>query len=635
MAALLLISLLGFSLALQGWKGRIPPSDMLPYFDAAERLVTRGEIPASGALTSYSTYAPPGPSWLILPGLLLFSDPRLFESAGSAILYFGTLLGIFLLARIYFGDGCALLSTAIYGLSELGLDVGTSLYVRFSIHFFYVWMVYWAIQWVRRRNANYLAAAIVTWFAGMYVYMEIAPALFILPALWLIYRPPLRLLSLSIAGVFALVIWYPYAKFEYARDFVDVKSQVARIRLLPLNYKNSWCDPTLVMRDWNDTSKTTHVGLREDPGTTEHTEMKVRLAGLHSVFAGLYALLERVWQPEILFRNFENVAPIPGIRPTLLLLTITSLVVLSFCRTPTEAGKPFISRGFWHTFLTPLAVAMIILAVVANEFVAKHLSSDGVLERQTIWVVRQLQALLGLGGLMLFYRKRLISVAKTLLIFRRIADYVKNNQDTKPLVLSLVVPWLILFFIVEADRGDRFWWLWPLQTIALAALFTYALPRLGIPRLATYLGQALLFFVIVGNPLLISRANAWARSGWSGSDPPELQAIDYIASDIRAEGKRDAAIGYQVFIWSFMSSFNIIDSRYKVGADFDFVLHHRHRLSNTDRCAEGLSPNDQYRIVALRPTNDIPAAQNYFAASVTDSFHRLSQFGVYQVLKRN
>jgi hypothetical protein len=634
MAALLLISLLGFSLALQGWKGRIPPSDMLPYFDAAERLVTRGEIPTSGALTSYSSFAPPGPSWLIAPGLLLFSEPRLFESVGSAVLYFGTLLGIFLLARLYFGEGCALLAAAIYGLSELGLEVGSSLYVRFSMHFFYVWLAYWIVQWVTRKNANYLAAAILTWFAGMYIYMEIAPALFIVPAAWSIYRPPVKFFPLATAGILAFAIWFPYLNFEYSRNFADVKSQVTRTTLRPINYKDSWCDPTLVMRDWSANASAANVVSKKNPDVSAH-DSKVRLAGVYGLFGAIYALIERFSHPAILLPNFERVASIPGSHVALLLLVLASIVLLSLCGTALTARAPLATQESWRSWLNPIAIALIVLAVVGNEFVAKRLSSDGAIERHTVWVIRQLQVLVGLIGVSLLQRKRLIAAARQLPVVQKIACYAKTTEDVKPLLLSMVVPWLILFLVVEADRGDRFWWFWPLQVIALVALFSYALPRLGTPRWATYLGEAALFLLIAGNPLVMSRAHSWLTSGWSGSDPDELRALDYVASDIRATGRKEAAVGYQIFIWGFMPGFNIIDSRYKVGADFDFVLHHRHRLSNTDRCAEGLSPNDQYRIVALRPTNDIPAAQKYFAASVTDSFHRLSQFGVYQVLKRN
>src|SRR5262249_50095074 len=169
----LVVRSIGTTLAFQRWKSRIQGGDFLLYIDSAHELITNGRLPDRGTLTSFASYAPPGTAWLMVPGVLLFTDPRLYEYPGSTILYFGTLVGIFLLARAYFGVGCALLAVVIYGLSFLGLGNASGLWPR-GHPFFYVWMVYWTTRWVMSRKTTYLAAAIVTWAAGMYVFMEIA-----------------------------------------------------------------------------------------------------------------------------------------------------------------------------------------------------------------------------------------------------------------------------------------------------------------------------------------------------------------------------------------------------------------------------------------------------------------------------
>src|SRR5205823_14454490 len=131
-------------------------------------------------------------------------------------------------SRTFFGIPSAVLAVALYGFSELGLYVADSLWSRYPIHFFYVWMVFWTIQWVRKKNSNYLAAALVTLAAGMNVFLEVAPALFIFPLVWWFYRPPLRIRPILVAGIVSVAIWFPYLKLEYGRNFSDLKSTIGR-----------------------------------------------------------------------------------------------------------------------------------------------------------------------------------------------------------------------------------------------------------------------------------------------------------------------------------------------------------------------------------------------------------------------
>ena len=79
----LLLAALGVVLILQGWKSRIPNFDMLTTIDAAQQVIDHGRLPDRGVVTSFGSFTPPGLTWLMLPGLALFRDPRLFESVGS------------------------------------------------------------------------------------------------------------------------------------------------------------------------------------------------------------------------------------------------------------------------------------------------------------------------------------------------------------------------------------------------------------------------------------------------------------------------------------------------------------------------------------------------------------------------
>jgi len=224
----LLVAALGALLALQGWRSRIPNFDVLTTIGASQELIDTGRLPDRGVVTSFASFTPPGATWLMTPGVWVFSEPRLFEYLGSLGLYIGTLFGIFALARRYLGRQCALLAVVLYGLSVFGLSAAGSLWQRYPIHCFVVWMVYWVAKWVDEDRSIFLALALLTWAAGMYVFLEMAPAILIIPVIWLFYRPSIRVALLVPVALLAAGIWYPYLQFEQRRGFIDVRSQVFR-----------------------------------------------------------------------------------------------------------------------------------------------------------------------------------------------------------------------------------------------------------------------------------------------------------------------------------------------------------------------------------------------------------------------
>ena len=156
----------------------------------------------------------------------------------------GLLRASFFLARRYLGLRIAVLAAVAYGLSMPALDLAS--YPGPRAHpFFYVGMIYFTCRWVERKDARFLAAALFIWAAGMLVFLGLAPALFGVLAAWLIWRPPVRVRPLALTALLALIIWFPYLRFEAARGFVDIRSQVRR-KDLPLQWADwkAWCDAT-------------------------------------------------------------------------------------------------------------------------------------------------------------------------------------------------------------------------------------------------------------------------------------------------------------------------------------------------------------------------------------------------------
>ena len=392
--------------------------DLIPHIDSAEELLAGGRLPFKGCLSSYASYIPPGITWLLVPGVFLFNDPRLFEYIGSAFLYVGTLIGIFLLARTWCGMRCALFSVGLYAFSELGLRFASSLWPR-GQPFFYIWMVYWAGRWIIRNDWRYLAAAIVTWAAGMYVFLEIAPALFILPAIWLIYRRSLGIRPLLVGGVLTLAIWYPYLQFEAARDFADLKSQVLRQNLLPVNYKDGWCDSRLT---------------RED--TARNAEIFRSKQTVKAPDNSLYRLGSRFVEPivekiehmsQLLPSNFRYVMRVPGASMVLLLLALSGMALLSMRQASFLACYRLCC--YW---LMPFALGMVTAGVLANELLlARYLSLDGSLEASTIVSIRRFQAVLVLSGMgLLAARRKITAIINRLRVWAE-ADIQQTTQCAK------------------------------------------------------------------------------------------------------------------------------------------------------------------------------------------------------------
>ena len=240
-----MVSTAGVLIALQGWKSRVPEFDLVSHMEDARQFVLSATVPKKGILTSLASYTPPGTTWLLVPACIWSTTQDCISRSERRPFISGQWLASSFSTRGWFGDRCAYLAVSLWAFSELGLFFARSLWPR-AHPFFYVWMVYWTAKWVEQRDAKYLAAGLLTWAVGMYVFMEIAPAFFIIPALWLCYRPPIEARRLIVAGIVAVVVWFPYIRFEAGRGFADVKSQILQKRVLPADYETSWCDPLLL-----------------------------------------------------------------------------------------------------------------------------------------------------------------------------------------------------------------------------------------------------------------------------------------------------------------------------------------------------------------------------------------------------
>jgi hypothetical protein len=616
--AFLLIAALGVLVALQGWKTRIPNFDVLTTIDAAKNFLDSWHVPDTGVVTSFGSFTPPGATWLMIPGVLIFRDPRLFEYIGSLGLYLGALCGIFVLARRHLGWRCALLAVALYAFSELGLRASSSVWQRYPIHCFTVWFAYCIVRWVEEDAPVFLGIALLTWAAGMYVFMEMAPAVLAAPVIWLLYRPSVRVAPVLAAIVSALVLWYPYIRYEQVHHLVDVRSQVLRERVQHGPFNASWCDPGVSPAGWQQDVE--HAGGAQTSRVSLPRAARLWLSERISVMTS-----------ELILANFRGTPPISGVPYILFLLTVSGTAVLfieSLGGRSLETGNPavLVQRITW------LGTALVVTGLILNEqWLARYVAPDGALEPSSIMVIRAFQAVLLTTGVTLILWRNGVATE----IRHAMVKWSATGPRASGSVLALVlwVPWVALLMVATAER--RLGWLWPLQVIPLAACVTYVPRRLGAPRWATRLGSAVLAGVVLGNPVLLSRVRDWMDHGWSGRDAMEVELTDRIAAMVQSTGFRDASIGYEIEVWQFMATYHDIDPRYKVGADLDLLLRYRHGITNRDHCAEGFSASDQYRVVQSSSRATVPEGRNHIETSRDASFQMADGVGAYEIFQHS
>jgi hypothetical protein len=616
----LVVAIISIAITLQGWRSRITAFDLLPYIYGVRNFLNTGAIPQYGDIGSYGSYSPPGTAWLILPGAILFADPRLSEYLGAALLHVSTLLGVYLLARNYFGVRCAALAVLLYGLGESALFYAGSLW-PIGRPDFYIWVVYLTSRWIVRRDSRFLASALAVWGFGMYVDMAILPVLFIFPVVWMYYRLPIRFSPLLVAAALILLVWSPFLRFEVSRGFVDLRSQLFLQPVLPNNYRVSLCDPDLVIQNFQDVSSVaqTEAFSYNNPGFV------VALLGQGRVAA------------DNALTNFEPDTPLPGASYLLLLLTLTSLLILSVPGYLPNHNRSIDLPRFKRHRLMRIAIGAILLGflIIGSVFTYLWIFRNGSPPGPKTSFVLKLQEILVFGGMALWAGPWLADRVNHLLVrIKANIQTVEGVERTRLLVFSLLVPWSILLLVAEPAKPERFMWLWPMQSLFLAAFFTNVMPRFKLPRSAIWLFTVIIASIVVINPFLLTRLNAWYKTGWAGPDADEAKIADFLARQLDAEGRDRAAVGYQIFFYPFMVNYHMFSSVYKIGAEIDLLLLSRHGIVNTNQCAEGIAANDEYRIVQTRPDPLAEAPREYFVVPEEGDFQLIYQVGSYQLYRR-
>jgi hypothetical protein len=223
---------------------------------------------------------------------------------------------------------------------------------------------------------------------------------------------------------------------------------------------------------------------------------------------------ERLGQiPSDLLVNFRG-SLVPRTALVLLALTFIDLTG-SFIGALRATSNAETSQN-WSGRLNGLAACLVCAAALFNElFVARFIAFYGDLQPSTVWQLRLIQGALLISAVLLVVARS--TIARAIIELRR----ALSDATGKPQVVAIClgVPWLVLAVIATAER--RFWWLWPLQAIVLAAAVTYVPMRIRVRRWVSWTGSLAVMLVVARNPVLLSRLSSWMEDGWSGKDAPK------------------------------------------------------------------------------------------------------------------
>jgi hypothetical protein len=571
--ALCLVFVLSSLLALQGWRSRpLTSDDAIPALDALA-LRNTGTIPKLGTSSSFGVLIPPGTTWFWALGTISVREAQLLPYPGALLLHFGTLLALVLLAGIFFRNWWVrVLVGGLYGFSQLGLYFAGSLWPR-GHPFFVAWCVYFLALWVLRRQSWWLMAAIVTYFAGAYYFMEIAPLGLVFAAVWICFRPPVRVAPVAAGLVVSLLIWWPYIYRDSKAGFRNLTALVMRKSLIsPTDPSIRWCDPAIVFRRLDVQDRRPVFSYGENyQAEVEKVPRNPLVRALKEAAKGYLKIVDGT------LANFRSTTVLPGIAGALCAAWVLSLLSLW---SKTTHGGWLRQRRLW---VAGGLLAACLLAIGLYGYTLIVARSNPELAPE--WKAYDISVMIDAA---------VFGVIASLFGPRLIADTGEAAAGTMfpGLLLAITAPAFLMIVIAERGHTNRLWWLWPLQVLILAALCSgLKANRMGTLALLTG-------FVLgcVANPIVLSRLPSLFHDGFAGKASYTMDLLDSLGRQLRAEGRNSVKIGYHLPFEPWVPLHSAVSPLFKVGMENDLYLNLQYGIDNQTRCAEGVSPNDEFRL---------------------------------------
>jgi hypothetical protein len=497
----------------------------------------------------------------------------------------------------------------LYTASFIGAFFGTGLWPR-AHPFFFVWMLLLLTLWVERRQGRYVALAVIVYAAGMYWYMEMAPALLLVPILYFLYRPPVGWKAIVAATAVGVAIWSPYLIFETSRNFEDLRELVTvtgpqnlpPIESVFYNKANHLVKLPDIERMKNGGEAPVVAAPKPAQEISVDTAAwgRIKTKNEECMYLGEVGYI--FFSPKIgwAFQSYETGRLLlynrkewePGTYP----IPVPSHYQKREVKKPTVSGILTKAQSFSPT------------------------ANFGAAQSNCLW----------LGQFALAFCAA-IYVFMVSGLPRRCADAFRSWRDSPNPFRAHIVGktadtgafWTVLFLgatgctvimalIIPHDglwtNSFRFWWLW----VAQAALLGCAL---GAARargrwIAIALGLALVASLGSNTKTVCLLRDTFSR--WPGNyRGPIEQVLDTLAAQVKKDGLTSARIGYDCNTYNWGASIQRVDGVSKCFVEWDVALRLRHGIVNLDTTAEGIDPRDDYRLFSTDFSYD--KANAYFA----------------------
>ncbi len=657
-------------------RSNLPVLDLLPDLDNACRLLEQGEIPVLGCVSSFGGINPPGATLLFVPGLLLFPhDPFMALKIGAVLMVGVFLFGLYFLCRLLRSPWPFLLAGLLFAVSFDGSFYARSIWPR-AHPAFAVWFAVFLVQWIQDRRPRALGAAVLVWMLGMFNFMEMAPLLFAIPVLFILYRPPVRLRSLVLFVVIGLVPWTPYLVYQMKTGGSDlVRNVMEREKTwdkMPV-VREVLANPDLRIigerpRGWNpDWSLSPDVPRTGSPGAGPDRSGRLiedpRLGRVWmrnatvTMFKGEgrnFRLLDQgeTWcfqrrRDGVLFMKREdgwtgqpfdylvwNGEPVP--RSALL----DGLVAVSLMKNFLLPRNPLVPPLLGFSLALGLACTLMpaFATAAGKRILLQLLCGLGILSLVFAFYIGPVSLA---GGISLGLSLGLILVPGMHLLGKGPHSCgEKESRLTGVVFVCLVVPLLLTVALIPAhewyESHRRFYWLSAGLFSLLAVAFWQYFQGLRRGRMLYLLTGLVLVVTCAVSSWDSGRPRAFYLSlAADGSQHPAYDVMEFLRQDMEANGLRGASIGYDISfpLW-IISHREIYGKDYKVGWDYDLVLQQRYGITNSNRLPEGVSPGDDYRIVELDRSVSPYNWPNYFDLSGYPRMEIRKVWDRYALLKK-